>query len=349
MATRLLIDLRSDTVTKPSPDMLHAMMTAETGDDVFGEDPTVIALENKAAGIFRKEAGLFCPSGTMTNQIAINVHVKPGDEVICDRTAHIYNFEGGGIARNSLASVRLLSGDRGRFTAVNVQENINPDDDHYPRTSLVAIENTVNKGGGSVWDIREIRRIKELVMRHRLKMHLDGARFFNAVAETREDPKEYGKLFDSVSICLSKGLGAPVGSVLLGDTEFIKEARRARKVFGGGMRQAGYIAAAGLYALENNISRLQDDHKRAHLISSVLSEHSYVEEVLPVMTNIIVFRLASDVRLNDFIQYLKDRDILCLAFGNQMVRMVTHLDFTDEMLERVVAALKKFKIMKSTN
>lgn len=345
MTSNQIIDLRSDTVTKPSSGMLQAMMTTPVGDDVYGEDPTVNALERKLAGMFGKEAALYCPSGTMTNQIAINVHVKPGDEVICDRMAHIYNYEGGGIARNSMASVRLLFGDRGRFTSDDVLENIsNPNDIHAARTKMVEIENTVNKAGGSIWDINDIKKIKEVTDKFNLKFHMDGARLFNALVETGENPKQYGELFDSISICLSKGLGAPVGSVLLGTQDFINEARRTRKVFGGAMRQAGFMAAAGLYALENNIARLKDDHKRAKVIAEVLAMQSYIEEVSPVQTNIIVFKLSKSLPDKEFIKTIKEKNILCSVFGPQTIRMVTHLDFTDEMLDLMLKTLKGIKI-----
>jgi threonine aldolase len=343
MNNTLFIDLRSDTVTRPTPGMLEAMMTAKVGDDVFGEDPTVNKLENKLANMFGKQAALYCPSGTMTNQIAINVHVRPGDEVICDQMAHIYNYEGGGIARNSSASVRLLQGDRGRFTAEDVLANINPDNIHAARTKLVEVENTVNKAGGSYWNIKEIRRIREVVDKFGLKFHMDGARLFNALAETGETPKQYGDLFDSISICLSKGLGAPVGSVLLGTEGFINEARRTRKVFGGAMRQAGFMAAAGLYALENHIDRLKDDHQRAKVIADVLTKQSYIEEVFPAETNIIIFKLNKTFADKDFVKMLKEKNIHCTIFGPQIIRMVTHLDFTDEMLEIVSSALGKLQ------
>lgn len=343
MTTNLFIDLRSDTVTKPTPGMLDAMMSAKVGDDVFGEDPTVNELEEKLAKMFGKQAGMYCPSGTMTNQIAINVHVRPGDEVICDQMAHIYNYEGGGIARNSSASVRLLQGDRGRFTAEDVLANINPENIHAARTKLVAVENTVNKAGGSYWDIKEILKIREVVDKFSLKLHLDGARLFNALTETGETPKQYGDLFDSISICLSKGLGAPVGSVLLGTDDFIYEARRTRKVFGGAMRQAGFMAAAGLYALDNHVERLKIDHQRAKRIEEVLLKQSYIEEVYPAQTNIIIFKLKKTLTDKDFVKILKEKNIHCSIFGPQTIRMVTHLDFTDEMLEIVVTAIKTIK------
>jgi len=341
MNNSLFIDLRSDTVTRPTPGMLEAMMTAKVGDDVYGEDPTVNELEKKAAEMFGKQAAIYCPSGTMTNQIAINIHVRPGDEVICDQTAHIYNFEGAGMARNSGASAKLIQGDRGRYTAEEVLASINPDNIHNPRTKLVEIENTVNKAGGSIWDINEIKRIKEVVVKNSLKFHLDGARLFNALVETGEAPKQYGELFDSISICLSKGLGAPIGSILLGTEEFIKEARRTRKAFGGAMRQAGFMAAAGIYALDNNINRLKEDHKRAKAIAEVLTKQSYIEEVYPAQTNILVFKLKQTLKDKDFVKLLKEKNIHCSIFGPQTIRMVTHLDFTDEMLEVVNSTLSK--------
>jgi len=297
----MIIDLRSDTVTKPSKAMLEAMMHAEVGDDVFEEDPTVMQLEAMAAGIFGKEAGLFCPSGTMTNQVAVKVHTRPGDEVICDKTAHMYLYEGGGIAFNSGASVRLINGNRGRFTAEEVLGNINADNVHFPVTRLVVVENTVNRGGGAIWKFADIKDIASVCRNNKLKLHLDGARIFNALAETGEKPIEYGALFDSVSVCLSKGLGAPIGSVLLGDKEFIKQARRVRKVLGGGMRQVGILAAAGIFALQNNIERLKDDHRRAKALEKILQKVPFVQEVLPVETNIVIAEFEKNIKAADFI------------------------------------------------
>ena len=336
-----MIDLRSDTVTKPGKAMLNAMMTAEVGDDVYGEDPTVARLESMAAEMFGMQASLFCASGTMTNQVAINAHTRPGDEVICDRLAHIYFYEGGGIARNSGASVALLSGNRGRFTASDVEAAICPDDIHRPVTSLVEVENTVNKGGGAYWDIEELRKISSLCRARKISLHMDGARFFNAITETGETPGQYGPLFDSISICLSKGLGAPVGSLLLGSNEFIKRARRVRKVMGGGMWQAGFLAAAGIYALENNIGRLKDDHRRAREIGKILAGLPFVEEVVPVDTNILIFRIAMDEKI--FLSKLKEKGILATAFGPRTIRFVTHLDFTEEMLDDTVKIIKSLK------
>jgi len=339
-----MIDLRSDTVTKPTPSMLKAMMNADVGDDVFKEDPAVNALEGKAADLFGMDKALFCPSGTMTNQIAINVHVKPGDEVICDRISHIYFYEGGGIAKTSGASVALLSGDRGRFSAEDVEAAICPDDIHRPVTRLVAVENTVNKGGGAYWDIDELEKIGSICRKKNIGFHLDGARLFNALAETGEKPADYGRLFDSISICLSKGLGAPAGSLLLGNSDFIKKALRVRKVMGGGMRQAGFLAAAGIYALDNNIERLNEDHAKARDMGELLSSLDYIEEVYPVQTNILIFKLKDKIKDTVFIEELNKNGIKALIFGPQTVRFVTHLDFTEEMLNKVKKVLMSIKV-----
>lgn len=344
----MIIDLRSDTVTKPTRPMLEAMLSAKVGDDVFGEDPTVIALEQKLAEMFGKEAGLFCPSGTMANQAAIKVHTQPGDEVICDELSHVYNYEGGGIAVNSGCSVRLLHGDRGRFTAEDVSKAINPQDVHFPVTKLVSAENTCNKGGGSIWDWNELENISALCRGNNLKFHLDGARIFNAIIALKmKVPGEFpnrlawGKLFDSISICLSKGLGAPAGSVLIGDKVFIDRARRVRKVFGGGMRQAGYLAAAGIYALDHHIERLKEDHSRARELEKTLKNLPFVKTLMPVDTNIVIFELTENFTVKDFILRMGSKDIKIVQMGAQKMRMVTHLDFTDEMLEKVTKVLKE--------
>jgi threonine aldolase len=334
------IDLRSDTVTKPSREMLDAMYIAPLGDDVFEEDPTVMALEEKAATLFGKEAGIFCPSGTMTNQIAIRLHTQPGNEVICDKLSHIYNYEGGGIAVNSLSSVKLLEGDGGRFTASDVLQSIQPDDIHAPITSLVSIENTSNKGGGCCYDLNEIGNISAVCKDENLPLHLDGARIFNALIAKSEKAAEHGKHLDTISICLSKGLGAPIGSVLLGTKDHIHKARRIRKVLGGGMRQVGILAAAGIYALDNNVNRLADDHKRAKQIAAALATCSFVKGILPVETNILVFDLNDDVKQVDFLQQLKEKEILAVGFGPQRLRFVTHLDFDDAQMERLIGVLK---------
>jgi threonine aldolase len=338
-----IIDLRSDTVTRPTPAMLEAMFSAQVGDDVFDEDPTVKELEVKAAKMFSKEAGLFCPSGTMTNQISIRVLSEPQQEIICDKSSHIYYYEGGGIASNSGISIRLLDGDRGRINAKQVEENINPPENiHQPFTALVSIENTCNKGGGSYYTFQQMKEISEISRKHNLKTHLDGARIFNAITETDDSTVEIGKLFDTVSICLSKGLGAPVGSLILSSKENILKAKRVRKGFGGGMRQSGYLAAAGIYALDNNIKRLKDDHTRALKLAEALRALTFVENILPVETNIIVFKLRDDKPVKDFLKYLSDNNIKAVQFGIQTVRMVTHLDFNDDMLERTVRVLGRF-------
>ena len=328
----MTIELRSDTFTKPNPAMLEAMFSAEVGDDVFEEDYTVKTLEEKTAKMFGYEAGLFCTSGTMTNQIAINVHVNQGDEVICDALSHVYLYEGGGIAANSSASVNLLQGNRGRLSAPQISEAIHEDNVHYPISRLVSLENTVNKGGGCYYQLAEIQKIKTICEEKNMALHLDGARLFNALVETQENPLEYGKVFDSISICLSKGLGIPVGSVLLGTSEFIKKARKVRKRWGGGWRQAGYLAAAGIYALENNIDRLKEDHARAREIGKIMEGISEVEDIYPVDTNIVIFKLDDKILVSDYVQKLNEKGIKASPFGKHLVRFVTHLDFKDEHL-----------------
>jgi threonine aldolase len=336
-----MIDFRSDTVTRPTPGMLKAMFAAPVGDDVFGDDPTVNALEAKTAAMFGMEAALFCASGTMANQVAIKAHTQPGDEVICHKLSHVYYYEGGGIAMNSGASVCLLEGDQGRITAADVSAHINPPDDpHRPLSRLVSVENTMNKGGGSIYDFNELQAIGKVCKDNGLKFHLDGARLFNALVETDVTTGDYGQLFDSISICISKGLGAPVGSVLIGNKEFIWKARRIRKVFGGGMRQAGYLAAACIYALDNHVERLRDDHRKAKKLESVLQSISYVEGVIPVQTNLVFFSLKPEMPASKFLQNLHDNDIHALALAPQEVRFVTHLDITDEMMKKAERVLK---------
>jgi threonine aldolase len=338
------IDLRSDTVTRPTPAMLEAMFHAQVGDDVYEEDPSVNTLQEKAARMFGMEAGLFCPSGTMTNQIAIKLLTQPGDEVICDRLSHIYNYEGGGIAFNSLASVRLLNGERGRFTPEDVLENINANNIHYPKTSLVALENTVNKGGGCYYTLNQIAAIRDACKANRLSLHLDGARVFNALVATGENPVEYGSYFDTISLCLSKGLGTPVGSVLLGSKQLIEKAKRIRKVMGGGWRQAGFLAAAGIYALDHHIQRLAQDHQRAKVIAGYLQKIPFIQDILPVETNIVIFQTPSERVNNELLEYLKENNILASSFGKDKIRFVTHLDFTDAMLERLIDVLTKANV-----
>src|SRR5690554_3059550 len=287
----MLIDLRSDTVTKPTKEMLQAMFEAKVGDDVWGDDPTVIELEEKVASIFGHEAALFCPSGTMTNQIAIKVHTNAPGEVICEESAHVYRYEGGGIAFNSGLSSRLIKGDKGQFTLEQLKAEINADDVHFPPTQLVSLENTCNKAGGTIWDFNEIKRISQFCKENRLPIHLDGARLYNAIVETKISEKEFGQAFDSISLCLSKGLGCPVGSLLIGSKKFIKQAGRIRKIMGGGMRQAGYLAAAGIFALDNNINRLREDHQKAKSLAQIMEKCSFVEEVIRPQSNILIFKL----------------------------------------------------------
>lgn len=333
----MITDLRSDTFTKPSPAMLEAMFKAPVGDDVFGEDPSINKLEAMAADMFAMQAAIFCPSGTMTNQIAIKCHTQPGDEIICDKVSHVYIYEGGGIAFNSGCQVKALEGERGRITAEQILVSINPDDVHKARTSLVSLENTANRGGGSCYEFSEIEAIKEVCVSNKLNFHLDGARLWNALVAKDESPKQYGEIFDTISICLSKGMGTPVGSLLLGKTNFIKQARRVRKVFGGGMRQAGYLAAAGIYALENNIERLAEDHQHAKEIASALAKKDFVGKIMPVETNIVIFEIiGSSYTPKSFCEELARYDILCLSISPTQVRMVTHLDFTKEMLKKLI-------------
>ena len=337
----MVIDFRSDTVTKPTPAMLSAMMNAKVGDDVFGEDPSINELESLAANMFGMEAALFCPSGTMTNQIAIKCHTQPGDEVICEKLSHIYQYEGGGIAFNSGCSTQILYGDRGRITAAQVENAINADDVHKARTSLVSVENTCNRGGGSCYNFYELIEIKKVCQKHNLKFHIDGARLFNAIVANKESAVDYGNIFDSISICLSKGLGTPVGSVVLGNKEFIYKARRIRKVFGGGMRQAGFLAAAGVFALQNNIERLDVDHYHAKLIASTLENLPYVDEVLPVETNIIIFSCKGKYNSKQLVDALKQHDILAYNISPTQVRLVVHLDISESMVSKTIDVFQK--------
>jgi len=337
----MIIDLRSDTVTVPSEEMKTAMFTTKVGDDVFGDDETVNQLEGLGASLFGKEAAIFCPSGTMTNQIAIKIHSNSPGEIICDELSHVYKYEGGGIGFNSGLATKLIQGDAGRLTAQQIEDVINTDDVHFPETQLVSLENTCNKGGGTIYDIQEIKKIRTLCTEKKLKLHLDGARIFNALEESEYTAKDIGSQFDTISICLSKGLGAPVGSLLLGTKNDIKKARRIRKILGGGMRQAGYLAAAGIYALENNIIRIKEDHQKAKVLETTLAQLPFVKKVLPVYTNIVVFEMVDEIDHHHIINKLVDQNIKVASFGSQQIRMVTHLNFTNEMLEKTVNTLKK--------
>ena len=335
-----MIDFRSDTVTKPTPAMMEAMMNAPVGDDVFVEDPTINELERFSAEMFGMEAGIFCPSGTMTNQIAIKVHTNPGDEVICSRESHIYCYEGGGIAVNSGISARLIEGKSGMITAADVANNFNnPEDIHFPLTRLVSLENTSNRGGGLCYDLEEIKKIKAVCAEKGLKLHLDGARLFNALIATGQNAKDYGDLFDSISLCLSKGLGAPVGSVLIGNKDFIKQSRRVRKVLGGGMRQAGFIAAGGLYAMQNNIERLVIDHDNAKLLANAALENPKIESVGKVETNILMLNINTDSK--EMVANLSTKGILCYPMDPRRVRIVTHLDNSAAQIAQAAEILRK--------
>jgi threonine aldolase len=335
------IDLRSDTVTIPGPAMLEAMLNANVGDDVFGEDPSVNELEAFAADLFEMEAALYSPTGTMSNQIAIKAHTQPGDEVICERQAHVYIYEGGGIAFNSGSQVRALEGNFGRINAGQICGAINPDDVHRARTALVCLENSSNRGGGSCYDLEELKKIGEVCKEYKLNLHLDGARLFNAMVAKSENPEQYGKIFDSISICLNKGLGCPVGSILIGKKEFIKKARRIRKVFGGGMRQAGYMAAMGIYALKNNVKRLSDDHSRARQIGDELRKKDFVKSVMPVETNIVIAEIERKFPAREFADKLKANEIFIIAISPTQVRFVTHLGITDNMIEKTLEVIHK--------
>ncbi|WP_272022450.1 threonine aldolase family protein [Olleya namhaensis] len=333
----MIIDLRSDTVTKPSPGMLDAMMRANVGDDVYKEDETINALESKVADMFGKSHAMFFPTGTMANQTALKLHTNPGDQVICDKYAHIYNYEGGGASFNSGISCNLLDGSRGMFSAQQVIEAINPPEFyHSPLTTLVEIENTTNKGGGACWDFQEVLKVKQVCKDHNLGFHLDGARLWNALIEKNETTQQYGDAFDTISVCLSKGLGCPIGSVLVGDEQIMKKALRIRKILGGGMRQGGFLAAAGLYALDNNIERLAEDHKKARELGVALVKSSFVKKVEPVETNIVIFELNKKYSENQFIELFSAKNIKLIGMGSNKLRLVTHLDYFDNQHDMVL-------------
>ncbi|WP_028282024.1 threonine aldolase family protein [Olleya marilimosa] len=336
----MTIDLRSDTVTKPSAEMLQAMMSAQVGDDVYKEDQTINALEEKIAKLFGKSHALFFPSGTMANQTAIKLHTNPGDQVICDKYAHIFNYEGGGASFNSGVSCKLLDGSQGMFTADQVIEAINPPDFyHSPLTTLVEIENTTNKGGGACWDFNEILKIKQVCKANNLGFHLDGARLWNALVAKNETTLQYGEAFDTISVCLSKGLGCPIGSVLVGDENIMKNAIRIRKILGGGMRQGGFLAAAGLYALENNIERLAEDHKKAKELEVALAKSTFVKKVEPVETNIVIFELNNKYSEKIFLEALSDKKIKIIGMGSNKLRLVTHLNYNDNQHDRMLKVI----------
>lgn len=340
----MIINLISDTVTKPTPGMLKAMMEAEVGDDVFKMDPTVNELQRKAADMFGMEDALFFPSGTMANQTAIKLHTQPGDKLFCDKYAHVYNYEGGGAAFNAGVTCKLIDGDRGMFTAEQLAFAVaGRSDIHVPYSRLVCIENTTNKGGGACWDFEELKKVQQVSKENHLAFHLDGARLFNALVAKNESPKQYGALFDTISICLSKGLGTPIGSILLGSKEHIEKALRIRKLFGGAMRQVGYVAAAGIYALNHHVDRLAEDHRKAREIADVLEKCDYVTKVEPVETNILIFYVSDTIGDDKFIKSMKDRGILLTPMGEGKIRIVTHLDYTDEMHAKLLKSLKEFR------
>ena len=339
----MIIDLISDTVTRPTIGMLEAMMHAKVGDDVFKMDPTVNALQEKAAAMFGMEDALFFPSGTMANQTAIKLHTQPGDKLICDKYAHVYNYEGGGAAFNSGVTCKLIDGNRGMFTAEQLQEAVaGRSDIHVPYSRLVCIENTTNKGGGACWDFSELKKLQKISTDNNLAFHLDGASLFNALVAKNETPQQYGHLFDTISICLSKGLAAPVGSILLGSKEHIAKALRIRKLLGGAMRQVGLLAAAGIYALDNHIERLAEDHQKAKEIGEVLESVAYVTKVETIETNIIIFYVDEKIGADNFIQKMKTKNILLTPMGEGRIRIVTHLDYTNEMHEILIKELKEF-------
>ena len=339
----MIIDLISDTVTKPTAKMLEAMMQAKVGDDVFKSDPTVNELQEKAAKMFGMEDALFFPSGTMANQTAIKLHTQPGDKLICDKYAHVYNYEGGGAAFNSGVTCKLIDGQRGMFSAAQLEEVVvGRADIHVPYSRLVCIENTTNKGGGACWDFSELEKIQKIAKENNLAFHLDGARLFNALVAKNESPEQYGQLFDTISICLSKGLGAPIGSILLGSKDHITKALRIRKLFGGAMRQVGFLAAAGIYALDNHINRLEEDHQKAKEIGAVLESVSYVTKLETIETNIVIFYVDEKIGVANFIQKMKNKNILLTPMGEGRIRIVTHLDYTKEMHEILLGVLKEF-------
>lgn len=337
-----MINLLSDTVTKPTPAMREAMFSAEVGDDVFQQDPTALELESYGAELLGMEAGLFCPSGVMANQIAIHIHTQPLDEVICDKTAHIYNYEAGAWAMHSGVSIKLLEGQDGIIDVESIREAIQPQFDWLPKSRLLVIENTCNKAGGTHYDLNQIQELTSFAQKQGLKRHLDGARLFNALCITGESPQKYGQYFDTISFCLSKGLGAPVGSLLVGSSEKIREARRVRKALGGGMRQIGFLAAAGLHALKHHRKRLAEDHEKADVLRKSLQKNEGVTGVRPGESNIVIFDLAPTyMSADEFIEKLKEHNVLCAAFGPQTVRFVTHMDVSHEEVEKACKVIEK--------
>lgn len=334
-----MIDLRSDTVTKPTLAMMQAVMNAQVGDDVYKEDPTVNELERRVADMLGMDQALFFPTGSMANQAAIKLHTQPGEQLICDKYAHVYNYEGGGVSFNSGVSCKLVDGYRGMITAQQVEEHINPPDFyHSPLTSLVCLENTTNKGGGACYSLETFREIKAVTDKHNLGLHLDGARLWNALVATGQSPKEYGEIFDTISLCMSKGMGAPLGTVLAGKKELMENAIRVRKVLGGGMRQVGFMAAAALHAMDHHLEYLKEDHKKAQELAGVLNSLDAVKEVDPVETNIIIFKVIDEQSFKD---YLTRNDVIYSDMGQGKLRLVTHYDYTDALHEQMLGVLRK--------
>lgn len=338
------VNLISDTVTRPSKAMLEQMMKAPVGDDVFKEDPSVNALEAKVAQLFGKEAALLFPSGTMANQTAIKLHTNPGDQLICDHYAHVFNYEGGGVSFNSGVSCATIVGERGRITAEQIQARINPKDFyHSPKTALVVLENTTNKGGGACYDPQEIKRIAALCQKENLSLHLDGARIWNAMIATKTTPAFYGEHFDTISVCFSKGLGAPIGSALIGSKEMIDQALRVRKILGGGMRQAGYLAEAASYAIDHHWQETAQDHVKARELGAAVMAIDGVRYLAPVDTNIVIFELASSQLEDEFMAYMTQSGIQLISMGSGKLRFVTHRDYTDEQHQYVLSCIQQFK------
>jgi threonine aldolase len=338
-----LIDLRSDTVTRPTPAMRAAMAAAEVGDDVFDDDPTVHRLQERVAALLGKEAALFVPSGTMSNQICVKAHTQPGDELLCEAGCHVYNSEAGGPAVLSGVTCRTLKGDYGILDVSQMDGKIRPDDEHLVRTRLVCLENTHNRGGGRIYPIEKIQAIGTWARRNGLGMHLDGARLWNAVVATGIAAAEWARHFDSVSVCFSKGLGAPLGSALAGPREFVVRGRRIRKLLGGGMRQVGVVAAAALYALEHHVARLAEDHRHARLIAQAIADTPGLRLDPPeVETNLIWFQVDPDAgTADDLAAKLKQRGVLVHMAGPQTLRAATHLDVTAAQAERAAETIRR--------
>ncbi|MDB4066710.1 beta-eliminating lyase-related protein [Flavobacteriaceae bacterium] len=335
------VNLISDTVTLPSPGMLDAMQNAKVGDDVFKEDPAVNALEEKVAQLFGKEAALFFPSGTMANQTAIKIHTQPGEQLICDHYAHVFNYEGGGVSFNSGVSCALIVGERGRITAEQVASKINPPDFyHSPLSTLVCLENTTNKGGGAFYDLNTIDAIRSVCDEHHLGLHLDGARLWNALVASGQDAQSYGALFDTISVCFSKGLGAPVGSALIGSKAAMEQALRVRKIFGGGMRQAGFLAAAASYAIDHQWESLSEDHRKAKELKSALEQLPFIKKVEAVDTNIVIFNLLDTTKEAAFMNKLQEHKIRFISMGQGKLRMVTHRDYTQSQHQYMLDILQ---------